>query len=102
MNQQTQERFVATCRTCAEERATDDTNEVIAFYRRHHSLTGHDVEWKRADLPILEDIPLNADVLAVIEALNEHYEDGVPLGIVTAATSRQGMTVGETNRSCVC
>lgn len=96
MSQQTPAQFVATCRACGEECAADDPNEIVEFYRRHHGLTGHDVEWERADLPVLEEVPLDADLQSVVEALDEHYENGVPLGIVTAATSRRGTTVGET------
>ncbi|WP_435180308.1 hypothetical protein [Halorussus sp. AFM4] len=96
MSRQTRPKFAATCRACAEECATDDPNEIVEFYRRHHSLTGHDVEWERADLPVLERVPLDADLQSVVEALDEHYENGVPLGVVTAAASRRGATVGET------
>ncbi|MFC7256913.1 hypothetical protein [Haloplanus litoreus] len=36
--------FVACCPDCAERTATDDPNDVVRFFRRHHAVTGHDVE----------------------------------------------------------
>ncbi len=89
-------RFVATCPECENRTETDTANEVVAFYRRHHSLTGHDIEWERAALNALDEIPTDAELGSVIEGLGEHYESGVPVGVITAAMSERGLAVGET------
>lgn len=94
MSQQNQTRFVATCPACDERKETDTANEIVAFYRRHHSLTGHDIEWEHADLGV--DAVPDVGLASVIGELNAHYENGVPLGIVSAAMSVQGRTIGET------
>ena len=84
--------FVAACPHCAERTATDDPNEVVRFFRRHHAVTGHDVEWER--IPSLPaDLPAEADLDAAVEAVDD---PDAPLGTVTAATSEWGWTVGET------
>ncbi|ODR80582.1 hypothetical protein BG842_03930 [Haladaptatus sp. W1] len=88
--------FVASCPNCGERTETETPNEVIAFYRRHRSLTGHDVEWEIADDESIRETTEGADLKAVVLELGEDYEDGVPLGLVTAAMGEQGRTVSET------
>ncbi|WP_446685180.1 hypothetical protein [Haladaptatus pallidirubidus] len=87
--------LVAHCSECMERKKTEAPNEVIAFYRRHRTLTGHDIEWECTDHESIEETAEN-DLKAVILELGEEYEDGVPLGLVTAAMGKQGRTVGET------
>lgn len=93
--------FVATCPTCNVERDAESPNEIVQFYRRHHRHTGHDVVLTRADLEVdvedevaVEDPA--TDVATVVDALEAHYETGVPIGIVAAAMRQRGFTVGET------
>jgi hypothetical protein len=88
--------FVVACPDCEVERATDDPNETVAFYRRHSATTGHDVTVERAPEAGLDDVPDDADVRAVVAALEERYEEGVPIGVVAAAMSARGETIGGT------
>jgi len=84
--------FVACCPDCAERTTASDPNEVVAFYRRHHAVTGHDVTWER--MPSLgTNLPADPDIDAVVAALDD---SPVALGAVSAAASEWGWTVGET------
>ncbi|HET7324001.1 MAG TPA: hypothetical protein VFJ06_06700 [Halococcus sp.] len=96
MTQQNRRKFVVTCPECETRTETDTANEVVEFYRRHHSLTGHDIEYERASLDAFDGSSSNGDLGAVIEGLGEHYENGVPIGVITAAMGEHGYTVGET------
>ncbi|WP_254537027.1 hypothetical protein [Halomarina litorea] len=97
-SQRDAEAFVVTCEDCAVETRTDDPNETVAFYRRHRSATGHDVVWEGADAAALDglDVPADADLAAVVRALDGAYEGGVPLGVVAAAMGERGATMAET------
>lgn len=101
MSQQRPRAFVVACEDCEVERATDDANETTAFYRRHSAATGHDLVWKRVDLDLAAgaldtlDEREDADPKAVVAALDDHYADGVPIGVVAAAMGERGATVGE-------
>ncbi len=99
MSEQGSERaFVVACEDCGVERRTDDPNEPAAFYRRHSAATGHDVVWKRATAEPLDaiDVPTDADLKTVVRALDDHYEEGVPVGVIAAAMADRGATMGET------
>ena len=103
MNHHRQAPFVATCPDCDVSRDAAEPNELVDFYRRHYRHTGHDVAVTRADLDRDLDFDLDAtdrEVAAVVEALEarnpDWNEDGVPIGIVAAAMSERGFTVGET------
>lgn len=95
MSQQNRAMFVAVCPDCDVDKRSNDANEAVAFYRRHHSLTGHDIEWERADLDVLDAIP-DDSLETVIGELEDHYVDGVPIGVVTAAMHGRGFSIGET------
>lgn len=82
--------FVAGCPDCTERVATDDPNDVVAFYRRHHAVTGHDVVWERSP-----DVPATTELTDAIDRLADDA-DGAPLGAVSAAMSDCGWSVGET------
>lgn len=82
--------FVATCPDCAERVTTDDSNDVVRFYRRHHAVTGHDVVWERSPDP-----PAAADLTETIDRLADGT-GGAPLGAVSAAMGERGWSVGET------
>lgn len=93
MSEQTETAFVASCPDCRVEEATDDPNDVVAFYDRHRSVTGHDVEWVRADLD--GRLP-DGDLKDVVSALEDRYERGVPVGAVAAAMHERGVSIAET------
>lgn len=90
--------FVVCCPDCEVSQAVDRPNEAVEFARRHHSLTGHTAEWERAELPPgdVDDVPADGDLEAVMWQLDEQYDDGVPLGIVTAVRSKHGVSMYET------
>lgn len=84
--------FVAACVDCEERREATDPNEIVRFYRRHQSVTGHDVAWEQTpSLGVASD-----DVPEVVSSLVTDPEEGVPLGELSAAMSELGWTVGET------
>ncbi|ELY35793.1 hypothetical protein C497_12431, partial [Halalkalicoccus jeotgali B3] len=42
------------CEACDVTKAVEDPNDAVSFYRRHHSITAHDVEWGWADFKGLD------------------------------------------------
>ena len=82
------------CADCEVHKELEDANEAVTFYRRHRSITGHDVEWVRADG--VPKVAPEGDLEEVIAALEGRFEDGVPIGVVTAAMGNRGLTIGET------
>ena len=71
-------------------------NEVVEFYRRQTRLTATDVEWLSCEHRAVTAPPDSGGVDHVLDALAEQFNNGVPLGIVAAAMSKQDWTVGET------
>lgn len=96
MSQQDSAPFVAQCTETGERVEASTANDVVEFYRRRHSLTGADVEWVVADHPAVTQAPEAGDLGPVLHALDDQFERGIPVGIVAAATSKQGWTVGQT------
>lgn len=96
MSEQRTPAFRAVCPACDAGVESDDPNELVAFHRRHHGVTGHDVAVERASLPVDEAALPEGGVTTVIDALGDDYPDGVPLGAVAAAMAERGRTVGET------
>ncbi|WP_224336508.1 hypothetical protein [Haloprofundus halobius] len=94
MTQQRRAAFAVACSECEVLKEVDDPNEGVAFYRRHHALTGHDVEWERIDFDA-GDVP-SGDLKAVVRELERRYDGGVPVGVVTAAMSEQRASMRET------
>lgn len=111
--------FAATCPDCDVERNSESATELVEFYRRHYRHTGHDIVVTRADLDrdlasesgaaVADELDAAAtgDVAGVVDSLEAEYgidenddpdsgTDGVPIGLVAAAMSKQGFTVGET------
>lgn len=82
---------------CAEDRSRValSVDETVAFYRRHHSITSHDVKWVRTDLDVPEATS-ETDPGGLIGELQGQFEDGVPIGVVAAAMGERGHTIGET------
>lgn len=97
MSQRERRSFVV-CEACDVSKEVDDPNEAVAFYRRHRSITGHDVAWGWTDFDGLESRSdrESDDLASVIAGLEGRFEDGVPLGIVSAAMADRGRTIGET------
>ncbi|WP_324759436.1 hypothetical protein [Haloarcula montana] len=71
-------------------------NEVIAVYRRQQGLLDTDLEWVFADHPAVTTVSDSDGIETVLRALDDDFENGVPLGILAAAMSKQGWTVGDT------
>lgn len=97
MKQQERADFIVVCADCELRKELATPNEAVAFYHRHRSITGHDVSWERADIDLLRRVPAG-DLKTVIEglALEGEFTDGVPTGVITAAMSERGATIGET------
>jgi hypothetical protein len=86
---------VVVCPDCELRKAIETPNEAVAFYRRHAAITGHDVDWERTDVDDLGAVT-DDDLRGVIRTLEGRFPEGVPIGVVTAAASRRGATIGET------
>ena len=93
MSERQTRRFAVTCPTCGTREELDDPNEAVEMYRRHRSVTGHAIEWERADLDV--DVP-SGGVEATLRALGDRYDEGVPVGVLTAAMSERGVGIDET------
>lgn len=98
MSQRDPTRLVVTCPECEVQRGIDDVNEAVAYYRRHHSLTGHDIEWERADIDDLSVVS-SEDLTSIISDLEEQLGESVPIGLVTVVLSRRGVSIGQTLES---
>jgi hypothetical protein len=88
--------FVVECPTCGVEKGVEAANEGLDFYRRHRKLTGHDVEWRRTTLDFDDPLPTDEDLKTVMWALDERFEEGVPVGVVAAVRSEQGRSMERT------
>lgn len=93
---QTSVPFVARSTDTGERIEATAANEVIKFYRRQTRLTATDVEWLFCEHRAVTAAPDSGGVDHVLDALAEQFNDGVPLGIVAAAMSKQDWTVSET------
>ncbi|EMA08811.1 hypothetical protein SAMN05443574_12012 [Haloarcula vallismortis] len=88
--------FVAQCAATGATVTTSTANEVVAFYRRRQRLLDTDIEWVSAEHRAVSQAPESDDVAYVLRELDDDFERGVPLGILAAAMSKQGRTVGDT------
>jgi hypothetical protein len=95
MSHQSQAFYAVTCPECEIRTETDVPNEIVERYRRHRSVTGHEIEIEHARTDAADDIDAD-DVEAVIRELQEQYRDGVPLGVVAAAMYHRGVSLTET------
>ncbi|QLC35361.1 hypothetical protein EFA46_013965 (plasmid) [Halarchaeum sp. CBA1220] len=93
MSAQEPQAGVVTCPACDLHAAVDEPNDAIDLYRRHTSVTGHDVEWERV---AVGDAVTTADVKDALVALGDDYPEGVPLGVLTAALAERGVTIAAT------
>lgn len=102
MSRQRSALFVVACPNCAVDRRTDDPAEVVAFFRRHRRVTGHEPVFESADVPLRdvpeegEETPGEDEVKAAIRALEPEFEDGVPVGVVAAVMHERGVPIAET------
>ncbi|MDG5778085.1 hypothetical protein VB773_03390 [Haloarculaceae archaeon H-GB2-1] len=94
--QQDEAPFVARTLGSGTRKEAADANEVLAFYRRQSRTAGEDVEWTFADHPAVTAAPDEGDLATVVRELDAHFENGVPIGIIAAALSKQGDTIGDT------
>ncbi|WP_266080914.1 hypothetical protein [Haladaptatus caseinilyticus] len=88
--------FTAICPDCNERKGTETPNEILGFYRRHRNLTGHDIEWEFVDHESIPTSAANEGLKAIVLELDETFDNGVPLALVTAAMGEQGYSIGET------
>lgn len=101
MSAQRQVAYAASCPDCDVDIRSDEPNEIVEFYRRHSSVTGHDVEFTRIQ-PDLVDAVTEDDLKEVytledvVARLETEYDHGVPIGAIAAAMSEQGLSIGET------
>lgn len=95
MSRQQSSRFTVACSDCEVDVRTDDPNEVVAFFRRHRRVTGHEPTLESVDVPRRE-VPEEGDVKDVIRAIEPEFEDGVPVGVVAAVMHGRGVTIAET------
>lgn len=83
---------VITCSTCDLHIPISEPNEAIEIYRRHKSVTSHEIEWERV---ALSTTPQCTDIETLLTDLAETYSDGVPIGVLTAVVSSQGVSISE-------
>ncbi|WP_424000342.1 hypothetical protein ACOZ4I_13405 [Haloarcula salina] len=88
--------FVARSTETGDRIEASTANEVVAVYRRQQGLLDTDLEWVFADHQAVSEAPDSDSLETVLQALDESFQNGVPLGILTAAMSKQGWTVGDT------
>jgi hypothetical protein len=83
---------IVTCTACDLHVPVAEPNEAVEVYRRHERVTGHEIEWERTAIDVTAT---SSDVESVIEALDDEYSDGVPVGVLTAAASTQGVSISD-------
>lgn len=93
MSEQQSRPFAVTCPDCETRETFTDANDAVAMYHRHRGLTGHDIVWERTELPF--EIPAGP-VVSVLADLEAHYDEGVPIGVLTAAMAEYDVSIAET------
>ena len=83
---------VVTCSTCELHVTVTEPNEAVEVYRRHESVTGHEIEWERT---ALSATTRSTDVETLLTDLAATYPEGVPIGVLTAVVSSHGVSIGE-------
>lgn len=83
---------VVACSACELHVPVTDPNEAIEIYRRHRSVTDHEIEWERTALNVTVS---STDVETVLGDLADTYPEGVPVGVLTAVLSTRGVSIGE-------
>ena len=95
MTQRTQTFYAVSCPECDVQMETDTPNEIVEMYRRHSSVTGHDIEIEQAETSFADDID-GDEIEPVVRQLQEQYPNGVPIGVVTAVMSDRGLSLATT------
>jgi len=95
MSNQTQAFYAVSCPECGDRTETDVPNEIVEVYRRHESVTGHEIEIEHAADEAIDDVDADG-VEEVIRELQAQYPDGVPLGVVAATMHDKGVSLAET------
>lgn len=95
MSDQTQAFYAVACPECEIRTETDVPNEIVECYRRHNSVTGHEIEIEHAATDAIDDVDADG-VEEVIRELQEQYQEGVPLGVVAAVMHDRGVSLTET------
>lgn len=80
------------CSTCELYIPVTEPNEAIEIYRRHTRVTGHEVDWERTALSVTA---ASTDTESTLRDLGATFSDGVPIGVLTAALSTQGVPISE-------
>lgn len=83
---------VVTCSACDLHITVTEPNEAIEIYRRHRSVTDHEIEWERTALSATTQ---STDVETLLTDLAETYSEGVPVGVLTAVVSTQGVSISD-------
>jgi hypothetical protein len=83
---------VVACSACEWTVTVTEPNEAIEIYRRHKRITGHEIDWERTALNVTAS---SADIESVLIDLEGTYPEGVPTGVLTAALSARGISIGE-------
>ncbi len=87
--------YVAICPECDVTYQTDTPNEIIEFHRRHNCVTGHSVVFESAQVDLDEEVT-DTNVKNIVSQLQDDYENGVPIGIITAILNEQAVSIEET------
>lgn len=83
---------VVACPMCELYRSVSDPNEAIGIYRRHNRVTGHEIDWERTSLDVEAS---STDIESVLQHLDSTFSKGVSIGVLTAALSTEGVSIGE-------
>ena len=94
------------CPRCETSVDTDRANELVAFYRRHHRVTGHDVRVERAPSAVVDTEVDATDATGasdeppsvgdIVRDRQAEADAGVPIGVVAAVLHAHGVAIGET------
>ena len=86
--------YTAACSACDVAFDAAEPNGIVAFFERHHRVTGHDIEVM--DAPDAADPVEHDDVARVVRERQGDHCDGVPIGVIVAVLAEGGYSVGET------
>ncbi|MBB6646567.1 hypothetical protein [Halobellus ruber] len=81
---------IVTCPACDLHVPVTEPNEAVEVYRRHERVTGHGIEWERVALDVTASSP---NVESMLETLDGEYDDGVPVGVLTAAAATREVPI---------
>ncbi len=90
----TQHEYIGRCPHCETAVPTDDPNDLVAFFRRHHRVTGHQILIEQSALDLDESV--GQDVVDRVRRRQGAFDNGVPIGIVAVEMSAVGVGIGET------